>query len=503
MMFLDLADIFEKIMTSHQQYGTLHEYFDETDILTDYGRLARELSVELNNLGIAVKSGNPAHPVTHILEDIERANEKLEKLRHEFLKPDNIAGFISLRQILDNISDIANRIKILQQYSTYDQKLAKKQPDFDTKQFTTSQDYSWGVLRSNLTLKSDTFRHAIRVSSAVLVGFMFAQYFKVGHSYWVLLTIIVILKPAYSLTKKRNGQRLAGTIAGVAIGVGILYLTNNSKILLPSLILLMLGSYTNMRRNYFVSVLFMTAYLVIFYHLLSAGNFYLLLKDRIIDTLIGSVIAFLASYLWFPSWEKDKIKPAMITMLQEVRHYFAWMTEEIKGTPTSKPLQLLARKNALVALANLSDSFNRMLNEPESRQSGTESLHQFVVLNHTLTSYIAGFSQYIRREHDFPADELLNATKDILVLLDNAIETLNGNKTAPVEVASEKQSLRKLNDIANRLLEKRKEELQHGWVDTDTRYSLVKVKSVVDQLNLMYNVVVDIDKVSRAYAGKG
>ncbi len=57
LMYLDLTDIFEKIMTSHQQYTLLHQYFDETNILDDYGKMANELANELNLLGIAVKSG--------------------------------------------------------------------------------------------------------------------------------------------------------------------------------------------------------------------------------------------------------------------------------------------------------------------------------------------------------------------------------------------------------------------------------------------------------------
>ncbi len=498
LIYLDLTDIFEKIMTSHQKYAILHQYFDETNILTDFGNMANELSGELNLLGISVKSGKSTPPVTFIYDHIEKTQLKLEQLRHDYLKPDNIEGFISLRKILENIKEIADRIKMLQQYSTYDKKLASKQPEIDIDRFKSSQDYSFQLLLSNLTIKSDSFRHAIRVSVAVLVGFLFAQFFKIGHSYWVLLTIIVILKPAYSLTKKRNGQRLTGTIAGVAIGVAILYLTKNSAILLPMLILLMLGSYSTMRLNYFISVLFMTPYLVLFYHFLSPSEFYPLLKDRILDTAIGSVIAFLASYLLFPSWEKDKVQQTMVTMLVELRNYFSIMTDEIKGATIDITMRKLARKKALVALANLSDSFNRMINEPEGRQKGVAKLHKFVVLNQSLTSYVAGFSKYTKPKHEFPNEYLINATHEILAIIDKAIATLKGEKSEPEKI-NDKKAIQNLNEISNALMEKRKLELKDGFVDSETRGLLIKVKSVTDQINLMYNVVMDIDKVSKAY----
>ncbi len=386
----------------------------------------------------------------------------------------------------------------MQQYSTYDKKLVSKQPEINVKSIHPSQDYSLQLLLSNLTIKSDSFRHAIRVSVAVLLGFLIAQFFNIGHSYWVLLTIIVILKPAYSLTKKRNVQRLTGTIAGVLIGVAILYLTKIVAILLPLLMLLMLGSYSTMRRNYFISVLFMTPYLVLFYHFLSPSEFYPLLKDRILDTAIGSVIAFLASYLLFPSWEKDKVNLTMITMLMEVRNYFSIMTEEIKGITIENTMRQLARRKALVALANLSDSFNRMINEPEGRQKGVAKLHKFVVLNQTLTSYVAGFSKYTKLKHEFPNEYLINATQEILANIDLAIAYLK-REEKEFENISGKKALQNLNEFSNKLMEKRRLELKDGFVDSEIRKQLIKVKSVTDQLNLLYNVVLDIEKVSKAY----
>jgi hypothetical protein len=43
-----------------------------------------------------------------------------------------------------------------------------------------------------------------------------------SHSYWILLTIVVILKPNFSMTKQRYNDRLIGTLIGCIISVGIL-----------------------------------------------------------------------------------------------------------------------------------------------------------------------------------------------------------------------------------------------------------------------------------------
>ncbi|MCW3109476.1 MAG: hypothetical protein JWQ09_3982 [Segetibacter sp.] len=498
MIHLDVVDIFERIMMSHQQYPLLHQYFDETDILNDYYHLARELAFELEDLGIAVKSGQPSKENRALVEQISKVREKLDNLRLAYLKPDNIEGFISLRRILENIEDLAERLVTLQKYTNFKGTFKKRKiKDSDYEHLISSQQITPGLFFSNLTLKSDTFRHSLRVSIAIVAGFIVASALNIGHSYWVLLTIVVILKPAFSLTKKRNSDRLAGTFGGVVAGMVLLNLVHNNNALLALLVIFMAGGYTFIRTNYFVSVLLMTIYLLIFYHLLNPNDFKMLLKDRMIDTLIGSAIAFIASNFLFPSWERKKFKQEMVTMLSDVKDYFSVVAEAFSGKEIDPSTQQLARRNALVALANLSDAFNRMLSEPKSQQQGVEVLHQFVVLNHMLTSYIATLSHYLQMETiPYSSDDFIKVSEDIRQYFTNAINYLN-DETVTEKTISNKESLRKLNDRVNSLMQKRKDELQHGQMETSTRKLLFDLKSIVDQFNLIYNVAVDLNKITQ------
>ncbi|MDB5247419.1 MAG: hypothetical protein JWQ40_1813 [Segetibacter sp.] len=501
MIYMDVADIFERIMMSHQQYSLLHAYFDETDILDDYYTIARELGNELYEVGIAVQSGEQSTSNGILLEHIHKTREKLDNLRLSYLKPDNIEGFISLRRILENIADLGERLNILHKYTTYDKSIKQKQiKEAGYEKLISSQQITPGLFIDNFTLKSDTFRHSLRVSIAIVVGYLVTQLFNIGHSYWVLLTIIVILKPAYSLTKQRNADRLLGTFAGIFIGIIILYFIKNETVLLVLLILFMAGAYTFMRTNYFIMVFLMTPYLILFYHLLNPTNFTILLKDRVVDTIIGSVIAFAASFFLFPAWEREKIKPLMVTMLAEVKGYFTLIANAFNGQMITRSEQQVGRRNALVALANLSDAFNRMLSEPKSQQKETETLHQFVVLNHMLTSYIATLSHYLQMKTiPYTSEEFVKVAEDIQKYFTNAIGILEGSDNLDTLI-SYKDSLRHLNERANNLLQKRKQELKDGLMESATRQSLFDLKSIVDQFNLIYNVAVDINKVSQSLA---
>src|SRR5690606_33515723 len=120
------------------------------------------------------------------------------------------------------------------------------------------------------------------------IGYLLSLVINVGnHSYWILLTIMVILKPGFSLTKQRNFQRLIGTIIGGVGGALILILVTDQTSLFVLLLLFMVATYSLIRINYIVSVMFMTPYILIMFSFLDM-NTLTILRERIIDTLIGS-----------------------------------------------------------------------------------------------------------------------------------------------------------------------------------------------------------------------
>ena len=127
----------------------------------------------------------------------------------------------------------------------------------------------------------------MRVSLACLVGFITAHRLFLGHhSYWVLLTIIVILKPGFSLSKQRNYERLIGTIIGGIIGFLLLKFVPNKDAQFILFIALMVGTYSFTRLNYTIAVIFMTPYVFLLFQFLGVTQMSLI-QERIIDTAIG------------------------------------------------------------------------------------------------------------------------------------------------------------------------------------------------------------------------
>lgn len=499
MVFMDVADLFERAMTSHQNYEKLHKYFDETGILDEYRLLIESLANELDEIGIALNSGTASGYNQRIDDELLEERERLQQLRVNMLNPANIEGFISLRHILDSIDDIAARIRTLHHYTSYDKKLRRKginalNPD----DFISHQDIGYKMIGDNLTFRSNIFRHSLRITAAAVFAYTVAQFLPLGHSYWILLTVIVILKPAYSLTKKRNFERLAGTIAGALPGWLFLFLVKDRTAVVIALALAMIGTYSFMRKRYLVSVALMTFYLLLMFRLLDPKDFDEVFADRIIDTLIGSVIAFLFGYLLQPVWEHEQINHTMGKVLEDNILYYGLVAQAFIGEQANRQVNNVARKNSWVSLANLSDAFTRMLSEPRSKQKNIPQIHQFVVANHMLVSHVATLSYYTDtlQEEYITQDyrPLINASKHYL---QQALDMITTGAEPVDPTTYDHSGVRLMDQHINELMRQRQEELKQGQIESRTRKKLSDFKSITDQFYFIYKIATDIQKISQ------
>lgn len=502
LIFIDTVDLFERTMTSYHDYEALHRYFDNSGMLTQFHQFILKIAEETDDIGIAVKSGNPSKPGNLLEQQLKETKKQLDDFRDLHRTAENLEGFISLRNILNSLEDISGRIRTLHLYTTYDKKIIGESPEqLDVEKFVSSQDTSPKLLRDNLTLKSNIFRHSLRISIATLIGYLVSFSLPVGHNYWILLTIIVILKPAYSLTKKRNYERLLGTIGGAFIGILVLYIVKNHTLLLAIMLLFMIGTYSFIRTNYMLAVILMTPYILLLFHLLYKTNFEAIILDRVLDTGIGSVIALLSNSFILPAWEHEKIGDYMADVLEKNAAYFHSIAMAFIDKPAGRTQYKLSRKNAFVALANLSDAFSRMLSEPRNRQKNSKLVHQFVVLNHMLTSYTATLSSYAASlSAKYRSDDFRPVTHAILKNLENAKSILLQGNNSPVINEERARLSPELREKVNVLFEQRQEEIRHGVTETDTRKKLAELKSVTDQFGFIATISSDIKKISRQIA---
>jgi uncharacterized membrane protein YccC len=324
----------------------------------------------LEETGIALKGGTSTIKSLAIEQIIQPLRNQYATLHANEISSNSISILISLKQILDSIEAVAAGIKTLEKYINNKEKISRKKIiETNPEDFISHQRISIDVILDNLSFQSNIFRHSLRIALAALCAFIIAHFFMLGHSYWLLLTVIVSLKPAYNLTKKRNKERLTGTLISAAVGAALLYFIHADTLLLIILTISMFIAYRFMRTNYIISVVAITVYVLLLYHLLNFNNYRLLITDRVIDPAIGSALAIVFSFILPPVWENTQLKNLLYKAINSCAAYFQALNNVLTGKqPYGKNSIRLLRKESWISASNVSDSFNRMLSEPQHQQ---------------------------------------------------------------------------------------------------------------------------------------
>ncbi len=467
-VFAEAVDLFEDITATYYDYTLLRKQFAGTGALHLINETLKKATTELDTIGISIQSNTGFRQSFDYTEELNNLKRKID----EIIPAKEVSALV-LRKILVNIRTLFGDLNNISQYFQKD--ITVQRTRVDSSRFVSHQSLDPKIIWDNLSLQSSTFRHALRVCIACIAGFMVAKIIDYGHhSYWVLLTIAFILKPAFSLTKQRNIQRIIGTFVGGAVGVVILTLTQDRTIHFIFLVLFMLGTYSFIRIKYLVTVICTTPYILILFSFLG-GEYRSVIEERLLDTAIGCLIAFSASYFLFPSWEAGQLKRDMQGIVRANANYLQKIVDALSGYAINLLDYKLARKDVYLNSANLSATFQRMLSEPKSKQGAEKDIHQFVVLNHILFSNTANLSGAVfsKEKRTYASDLILPGKKALNKL--NEIRKKLGDETI-VTPTSLKKSLPPEQTAPDDLLLK-------------------------EQLEFIYNLANDLEKTTNAIIG--
>jgi uncharacterized membrane protein YccC len=299
----------------------------------------------------------------------------------------------------------------------------------DMTPFLTQQKYQLGVLISNLRWQSPVFRFALRVAMAIAVGLLVAEHLPyASHGYWIVLTIAIILKPSFSQTKQRRGDRLLGTLIGCVATALILHFIHEPIALLGFLFLATVAAPAFIYVKYRYTAIAASMQILLQINLLipSSGH---VIGERLIDTIIGATIATAFSFV-LPSWEYRALPQLVRRVLLSNQRYLEAASDMLQGKTPDDFIYRVCRKRFLDSIAALVSTLVRMLDEPASKHRATEELNQFVVQNYLVMAHVAAVRLLLRRHQEGLPRAAVNvllqqATRQVCGSLTHAEQVLN------------------------------------------------------------------------------
>ena len=238
------------------------------------------------------------------------------------------------------------------------------------------------TLRAQLNLRSVAFRHATRLGSGVAMGEWLSHYFKLERSYWIPMTIVLVLKPDYNATISRALLRILGTFVGIlfsALLFHFLHMAVEVEILIAGLLMFLLRWVGTTNYGIFA---FLIAMLVVFLFAIEGVAPASVMFARSLNTGIGGGVALILYLLW-PSFERGSIVNSLADMLESYRLHFVQVAQHAAlETDTRVPTDSVldqTRLDSRLARANFEAAFARISKEPGSAQSDIEALSSIQV----------------------------------------------------------------------------------------------------------------------------
>lgn len=454
-IFIDMVALLDSLVATHTDYATLRRNLPNSDVLIFSRDALRKLSINVADIAFNVARNRHVKERNSVKAELRAIEYELEKYRQGGMVDSEPEVYALLVQVLRRLRNATRLVDRMAEHisGTGNTELVDMRLDKSLDRFLARKTWRLGMLTSNLRLDSSHFRYACRVAIAALLAMTLSAALahtaileRMGsglsaHSYWIVLTILVVMKPGFALTRQRNGWRLIGTLIGCGLALLLFNITHSADVYLAVLVVTCVLGYSLIQVNYMAAAIFNTLFVLLVFHFLSPTT-NAVIGERLADTFIGCGLALLCSYI-LPWWEhnfmgslaraarksnqvflKAGLHFAELTRAQAAAHAAKSAQTELgvrtadghaaagpatgladadadadAATPASiedldakqheaEVRWRVARKNMHIAFGNFAAAFYRMMDEPIKRQNNVPELNNLLIQNHVLASQI-------------------------------------------------------------------------------------------------------------------
>lgn len=429
---INMVSLLELFVATHTDYTNLRKRMADSDFMLFARDALYKMATNINDIAFNISRSKKTTIKQNVKAELRAMEYELERYKRHGLNTAEPEIYALLVQILRRLRNAQKTIAHMgAQTRRPSQDLPMDQYlDKSLSRFLSRDQIRFGMFTSNLRWNSPHFRFSIRMGLATLLGLAIPTLMSslspessllntlTSNSHWVILTSLVILKPGFALTKQRNAWRLSGTFLGSILAFLLIRLTTDVEIYFLTMLLAYLLGRSLVQLNYMLSAVFNTLFVLISFQFLQTQSDFVI-GERLVDTLIGSLIALVCSYV-LPWWEANSMSNfakeainANKKYLQSGLHYAALNREHTaitvrRADPSTDPdlinidiKQLekelseadtqwrVARGNVHVAFSNFAAGFYRMMSEPVSRQQNVSLLNNLLIQNHVLASQVS------------------------------------------------------------------------------------------------------------------
>lgn len=256
------------------------------------------------------------------------------------------------------------------------------------------------ALKSYLSLKSPALRNAARLSVMLSVASLAGAALNLPKPFWILMTVLLVTQNSYGATRVRIYHRAAGTVIGLLIAGATLHFHVAQGYILIGMVLATLISYLTVRTNYTWGTVGFTITAVYTLQLL-ALNGDRFIAARLVDTLMGCLIAFGGTLWLWPQWQSGLLRQNAHDALEAERTAIRLLLNPAPEI-TAQAYQRIRVNQAQNTLFN---SLNQAMQEPGFNSRYLNDMKMWVTHSQFIVEHINAMT-ILAREHYMLTEDL-------------------------------------------------------------------------------------------------
>ena len=405
-------DIHERADSSHIDYQKLAKIFEHSDVLFRFQRILFLQAKACKDLSESILHHTVYNHDPRFDQSFNNLAKSLEKLRQDQqYDPIWINALFSLYQNLKSIDAQLRNVETIRNLTVDKERQIENQlRDDDLK--------GWADvisrIKQHLTPESVLFRHAIRVSVVLFIGYVFVQLTNIQYGYWVLLTALFVSQPNFNATKRRLRLRILGTLGGIIAGYAVLFFVPSVEGQLLLLVISGVLFFELRSKQYAQATAFITVLALINFNLDGIG--FTAAWPRMVDTILGCALAWFGVSFIFPDWKFRRLPRTIQRSLEAQCDYLNEVIQQYHHGRQNSLNYRMVRRAAHNTDADVASLISTLATEPDFDPVQKAQAFEFLCLNHTFISYIAALGAHREKIED----------PEILALLDTALDDIQG-----------------------------------------------------------------------------
>lgn len=272
-------------------------------------------------------------------------------------------------------------------------------------------------LRRELTPASPVFRHAVRAGLATAVAFAAARLLGLSHEMWVIVSVVVIMRPSLGGTLRFGRDRVLGTVAGALAAIAVVLLTGASGVWFGVLLVLSFFMTMFLHVVHYLGFVTLLSFTVVLGLGIVFPEGWKLGVERIWDTLLGAGLGLGAAFFIWPNRAVKKIDSRLASTLSDFGALFRLLGGSYLAGEIRPGEIVAARRRTFDSLSGCREIFAEAAAEPGLSLSRREDLSRLAGIMDRLYDLLMSMDTVVRRVSGQGPPEVL--ARDLRILLDS------------------------------------------------------------------------------------